>query len=113
MAARDPDAPEILLALGVGHYDLTCTSLRYLQYSRPRGAGSEPRDDDLQVFAGHDHGLVPRPVEALNERPEVALQRGLPLWREGGERLHRPVVGLEHRKPVLGRAVAEDEVLVG
>src|SRR5918996_3223694 len=61
---------------------------------------SVPRDHDLEVLARHDHRAVPRPVEPLDQRHEIALERGLRRRFERSESLeHRAVVGLEDVQP--------------
>jgi len=63
---------------------------------------SEPRDDDLQIFAWHDHGAIIGPIETLHERQQVVGQH-IPRRRiKGGECFqHGTIIGPEDLKPVV------------
>src|SRR5690348_12322983 len=75
--------------------------------ARPLSLGN----DNLEVFAGNDHGLVTRDVGASDQIGDIACER---FAARLIERLkcpeHWPIVSPEDVEEVLRRAVAEGEV---
>ena len=67
--------------------------------------------DDLEICARHNHRLVPRPVELVDERQQLLIEGRL-LGR--GKRAvcleHRSVIGFEDVEPMLRRAIPENEM---
>src|SRR4051812_38494012 len=67
-------------------------------------------DDDLEIFARHDHGAVAGTVHPHDQRVQVVVQLFLLGGLERRERLqYRAVIGLEHVEEMRRRAVAELE----
>ena len=65
-----------------------------VQRSRAREV-SVPGNNDLEILAGHHHGVVCRAIELFDQADEIVLESRLRRRREGRKRLqHWPVVGL-------------------
>src|SRR5688572_22699232 len=103
--ARQPAAKKQKTAAGIAGND----SATHPRCTRPPRASA--LDDDLQVFA-QDHERVAAVVEPGGERRDV---RGQPRLPGGVQRAERLVGGAvkpaEHVDEVLGRLVAEHELL--
>ena len=78
---------------------------------RVNDLSSVPGDHDLEVLARYHHGAIARAVELIDQRREIALQRGLCSAVECSEGFeHWAVVSLEHFQPMLGGSIAKHEV---